>query len=281
MKRSSIIHDEIQQINTVDMLAQTFKGISSHHISRLKNQVLQSKEFFGELWGVYTQLRTNPRQRQTKKAVKHTGKTLFIVVTSEGALSGDIDRKLVDWMLKDYKPSSHDIIVLGHHGMMQLAQSQVKIKKYYKLPDKDVTQIDPGPIIDEVVKYSDAQVFYQTYITLSKQDIKSIDLFEAVQDLGGEAVTKQEAITRENYIFEPSFEEVLTYMESIMMGVALSQVILESKLAQYASRFNAMSKAHEKATEITKDLKLDFRRSKRSESDERTREVINGLRYGG
>lgn len=281
MKRSNLINDEIQQINTVDMLAQTFKGISSHHISQLKNQVLQSKEFFNDLWGMYTQLRTNPRERQLKKAVKYPHKTLFIVVTSEGALSGDIDRKLVDWMLEEYRPESHDIVVLGHHGMMQLAQSRVKVKKYYKLPDKDVTQIDPGPIIDHVSKYFDAKVFYQTYITLSKQEIKSIDLFEALQGLGGEATTQKEAITRENYIFEPSFEEVISYMESIMMGVALSQVILESKLAQYASRFNAMSKAHEKATEITKDLKLDYSRSRRAESDERTREVINGLRHGG
>jgi hypothetical protein len=34
MKRSNAIAEEMQQIETVDMLAETFKGISSHHISR-------------------------------------------------------------------------------------------------------------------------------------------------------------------------------------------------------------------------------------------------------
>ncbi len=279
MRRSNAIQEEMQQIETIDMLAQTFKGISSHHISQLKNQVLQSKEFFADLWTIYTQLRNDPNQ-QTQRNIANPGKTVYIIVTAEGGLSGDIDKKLVEWMLQKYDADTHDIIVLGHHGVLQLAQAGVEIKKYYKVPDKDVTQVDPGPIIDDILEYENAMVFYQTYVTLGVQDIKSIDLFEAVQDLGEETGTTGQRITFENYIFEPSFSEVVSYMESIMMGVALSQVILESKLAQYASRFNAMSTAHEKAQDITQDLRLGYRRAQRAESDERIREIINGMRHG-
>lgn len=280
MRKSNAVAEEMNQINTVDMLAQTFKGISSHHISQLKSQVMQSKEFFGDLWTIYTQLRRNPKDRR-HYAPAYPDKTVFVVVTAEGGLSGDIDKKLVDWVLEKYDKTQHDIIVLGHHGVLQLAQAGVGIRKYYKLPDQDVTQIDPGPIIDDILDYGDVQVFYQTYVTLGVQDIKSIDLFEAVETLGEETdADDKQRITRENYIFEPGFYEVLTYMESIMMGVALSQVILESKLAQYASRFNAMSAAHEKASEIIQDLRTNYRRAKRAESDERTREVINGMRHG-
>lgn len=279
MKRLNTIQEEMQQIETIDMLSQTFKGISSHHISQLKNQVLQSKKFFSQLWTIYTQLRTDPRDRSHRHPA-HPGKTVYIIVTAEGGLSGDIDRKLVEWMLENYDPQKHDIIVLGHHGVLQLAQSGVGIKKYYKVPDQDVTQVDPGPIVDDALEYGNAIIFYQTYVTLSVQDIKSIDLFEAMQDLGEETGTTGQRITYENYIFEPSFAKVIDYMESIMLSVALSQVILESKLAQYASRFNAMSAAHEKAQDITRDLQLDYRRAQRAESDERTREIINGMRHG-
>lgn len=279
MRKSQDILEEMDQIKTVDMLAQTFKGISSHHISQLKNQVLQSKEFFSDLWTIYTQLRGNYENRSDHK-VKYPGKTVYIIVTAEGGLSGDIDRKLVDWMLEKYDAEENDIIVLGHHGVLQLAQAGVEVKKYYKIPDKDVTQINSVPIIDDVMSYDGALVFYQTYVTLTVQDIKSIDLFEAVQDLGAESKAIEQRITRENYIFEPNFDKVIEYMESIMLGVALGQVILESKLAQYASRFNAMSAAHEKAQDITKDLNGNYRRAKRAESDERIREVVNGMHYG-
>ena len=58
----------------------------------------------------------------------------------------------------------------------------------------------------------------------------------------------------------------------------LSQVILESKLAQYASRFRAMSAASDKAKENHADLKLLFNRTKRALEDERLKEVVNGMR---
>lgn len=280
MRRSNAISDEMEQIKTVDMLAQTFKGISSHHIAQLKNHVLQSKEFFADLWGIYIQLRRGPRARDYSE-LAYPDRTVYVIVTAEGGLSGDIDKKLVDWVLTQYDKNQHDIIVLGHHGVLQLAQAGVTIKKYYKIADQDVTQIEPGPIIDDVLEYGQAFVFYQTYVTLTVQDIKRIDLFEEVESLGEESGVQGERITRENYIFEPSFNDVLAYMESIMMGVALSQVILESKLAQYASRFNAMSAAHEKASDISQDLHMDYMRAKRAESDERTREIINAMHHGG
>ncbi len=280
MKQSNAIQQEMQQIETIDMLAQTFKGISSHHISQLKNQVLQSKEFFADLWTIYTQLRSDPKDRSYREPV-YPGRTAYIIVTAEGGLSGDIDKKVVETMLQQYDPDKQDVIVLGHHGVLQLSQTGTQIRKYYKIPNQDITQIDTNPIINDILEYENAVVFYQTYVTLGVQKIKHIDLFEAVHDLAVETGTTSERITAENYIFEPDFQQIVNYMESIMMGVALGQVILESKLAQYASRFNAMSAAHEKAKDIQQDLRTTYRRAKRAESDERTREVINGMRYGG
>jgi len=62
------------------------------------------------------------------------------------------------------------------------------------------------------------------------------------------------------------------------MQIALSQCILDSKLAQYASRFRAMSAAKERATELQSDLTLLYNRTKRRLKDERLKEVTNGLR---
>lgn len=285
MKRSEAIQIESAQISTVDTLATTFKGISSHHIASLKEQVLSSKDFFADLWGVYNQLKIIPKGQVFERHKAKNDKTVFVVVTAEGGLSGDIDKKLVDWMLQFYDPAKIDIIVLGHHGTMQLAQAGIKPRKYHPLPDKDVVDIDLMPIISDVMEYTQAKVFYQTYVTLLQQEITSIDLLQVIQTLGEESDTDSEVITSKTYIFEPSFNEVVEHMESIMMSIALSQVILESKLAQYASRFNAMSIAHTKAQEIQAGLSRTYNQARRAEDDERTREIINGrkrrLSYGG
>jgi F0F1-type ATP synthase gamma subunit len=67
-------------------------------------------------------------------------------------------------------------------------------------------------------------------------------------------------------------------MEEAMMSLAFSQAILESSLAQSASRFNAMAAAKKLAFELIMLHKLEFHRAKRSESDRRLREVLIGIK---
>jgi F0F1-type ATP synthase gamma subunit len=63
-----------------------------------------------------------------------------------------------------------------------------------------------------------------------------------------------------------------------MVKIAIAQLILESKLAQYASRFRAMTASHERADEGKQDLHLEYNRARRALKDERLKEVINGLK---
>ena len=63
-----------------------------------------------------------------------------------------------------------------------------------------------------------------------------------------------------------------------MLNIALSQIILDSKLAQYASRFRAMSAANENARESFDEVTLLYHRAKRNMQDQRLKEVMAGLR---
>ena len=53
-------------------------------------------------------------------------------------------------------------------------------------------------------------------------------------------------------------------------------MLLESRLAQYASRFNAMYAAKTKAKKLQGLLQLQLHRSKRTVTDERTKEILSG-----
>ena len=79
---------------------------------------------------------------------------------------------------------------------------------------------------------------------------------------------------------DPTTGRVPTDAERVkaMMTIALSQAILESSLAQAASRFNSMAVAKKRATELLYDYRLEFHRAKRSESDRRLREVMVSIK---
>lgn len=282
MRNTNDIAREEKAIGTLVELTGVFEGIASMRIAQIKNQVLQATRFFDDLWHIYSQLRVDNLFRfgRSQSDEEVIDKELRILITAEGGFSGDIDQKLVRYMLQTHDKEKHDVLVIGHHGAMQLAQRGVGFIKYFKLPKKD-ENINVTPILRYVKKYRTTFVYYQEYVSLMVQDVKRIELSNAVQDQGKRSQASEEYISVDNTIFEPSVYSVIDHLESSMMQIAISQLILNSKLAQYASRFRAMSASHTRAQETKDDLHLELNRAKRAIKDQRLKEIINGLRKAG
>jgi len=266
-------------MQTMVQLTGVFEGIASMRISQIKDQVQQSEDFFNQLWHIYSQIRVDElfhfgRSQAVEKVIE---KELFVVITAEGGFSGDIDHMLINLMIKHYNPGKNDIIVIGNHGAVQLQQSGIKFIRAFKMPAQD-NNINVTPVVSEVQKYVSTVVFYQTYVSLTIQDVKRIVLSKAVAERGRSAGDPKVTISEQNYIFEPSTYAVIDHLERSMLYITLSQVIMESKLAQYASRFRAMRSANDKADESFGEAQLHYSRARRRIKDERLKEVINGLR---
>jgi ATP synthase F1 gamma subunit len=281
VRQLSEISKELEAMGTIVELTSAFEGIASMRISQIKDQVQASEKFFGELWNIYSQIRVDELFHfgRSQSVADIIEKELLILITAEGSFSGDIDHKLIVEALKHYRPEKNDILIVGHHGAVRLAQSGIPFIKSFKLPEKD-RNINVMPIVTELQKYASTTVFYQSYISLMTQDVKSIKLSAAVAERGKGTDKSEDIITEQNYIFEPSTYEVIDHLESSMMQITLSEVILESKLAQYASRFKAMSLARDKSEDSFSELNLHYLRAKRYIKDERLKEVINSLKKG-
>lgn len=279
MSRLQEIQKQMHGVKTIVEISSIFEGIASLKITRIKNQVLQSTQFFNELWGIYTQIRVDPifRFGRSNEEGEVIDKELFIIITAEGGFSGDIDQKLVRFMLENHDEKKNDIIVIGHHGAVQLSQAGISFKKYFKLPAND-QHINVSPLIKYVQQYKSATVFYQEYISLMVQDVRKISLSSAVSNIGRKSEKSEEYISEDTYIFEPSAYVLVDHLERSMMRIALEQLILESKLAQYASRFRAMSASHQAADDQLADITLRYNRGKRAIKDDRLKEIINGIR---
>jgi ATP synthase F1 gamma subunit len=273
------IAKERDAMATMGKLSSAFEGIASMRISQIKDQVLQSQSFFIELWRIYSQIRVGDyfnfgRHNTDEIPIQ---KELMILITSEGSFSGDIDQRLIKEALSHYSPDRNDIIVIGHHGAVQLAQNGIKYKRSFKTPQKD-TNINVMPLTQEAQHYMSTVVYYQNYISLTKQEIKSIQLKSEVTARGRQVAAGADIITEKNYIFEPSSYDVVNHLERSMMQIMLAEVILESKLAQYASRFRAMTGARDKSNERLLELVMFYNRGKRHVKDERLKEIMNGIR---
>lgn len=276
MRRANVIEKDAASIGTLKDLTSVFESLASTQVAKVKGKVQLSEEFFNLLWQRYTALRVDPKKRITMRdGVGDNGRNVLILISAEAGLSGDLDMRMIESMQHEYDPTTTDIVVLGSHGASQLSQRGIPYIKFFQVPETD-RYIDVSPVIDIVLPYQKITVYYEEYLSLGQQEIRSINLVTQLQEMSEDAT--EDVMTAYDTIFEPSIDEIAGEMEISMISLALSQTILQSGLAQAASRFNAMTVAEDRAGELLGEYKLEFHRAKRSESDRRLREVLVGIK---
>lgn len=280
MRRPLEIKAEEASVRSVVSLTSALESLSSMQIAKTKNKVLISNQFFDEVWNIYKQIRVDVLFNFGREIdEKPIDKELLILITAKGGLSGDIDQRLVRKFMDRYDPAKNDVLVIGHHGALKLRQQHVDYTYYFDLPEQDYINLDP--LMDITKKYTQSRIFYQNYISLSQQEIKDVDLSEVVSSKGRVAdmsTVSDDLVSEKNYIFEPSPYAVAAYLENSILRLTLAQFIYDSRLAQVASRFKAMSAAKERSIETATELHTEYNRAKRNQVDTRLKESLAGLK---
>lgn len=280
MRRPLEIKAEEASVRSVVSLTSALESISSMQIAKTKNKVLISNQFFDEVWNIYKQIRVDVMFNYGR-IVGETpiNKELLILITAKGGLSGDIDNRLIRKVAEHYDEAKNDILVIGHHGALKLKQAHIDSTYYFDLPEYDYINVDP--LMDVIRKYARSRIYYQNYISLSQQEIKDVDLSEVVSSKGRVAdmsTVSSDMVTEKTYIFEPNSYAVAAYLENSILRLTISQFIYDSRLAQVASRFKAMSAARERSVANAVELHTEFNRAKRSQVDTRLKESMAGLK---
>lgn len=280
MRRPLEIKAQENSVRSVVSLTSALESLSSMQIAKTKNKVLISNQFFDEVWNIYKQVRVdvlfNFGRTEDETPIE---RELLILITAKAGLSGDIDQRLIKKFMDYFDDDKHDVLVIGRHGAQKLKQAQVDYDFYFDLPESDYINVDP--LMDIIKKYRGSRIFYQNYVSLGRQDIKSVDLSEVVSSKGRVAdlsTVSDDLITEKTYIFEPNSFQVAAYLESSILRLTISQFIYDSRLAQVASRFKAMSAAKERSIERANELRLEYNRAKRNQVDTRLKESLAGLK---
>lgn len=280
MRRPLEIKAEEASVRSVVSLTSALESLSSMQIAKTKNKVLISNQFFDEVWNIYKQIRVDVLFNFGRAPEAEViDKELLILITAKGGLSGDIDQRLIRKVVEHYDETKNDILVIGHHGALKLRQAHIDYTYYFDLPEKDYINVDP--LMDIIRRYARSRIYYQNYISLSEQAIKDVDLSEVVSSKGRVAdldTVGDDIVSEKTYIFEPSSYQVAAYLENSILRLTISQFIYDSRLAQVASRFKAMSAAKERSVDTATQLHTEYNRSKRNQVDTRLKESLAGLK---
>jgi ATP synthase F1 gamma subunit len=291
MAQKKLIIEELEALNSIRDLAQSYEEIAVIRIQKIKDSVLKTREFLTDLSDVFVDLKSSYERElrdlmeQIKKGDKKllpilqkNNKTLLVYLSSNGGLYGSVTQKTYNLFVNDLKSNKMgetELVIIGRAGKEMYANSGMKKPyEYFEIPDASIEVTHIKDLMKKFLQYEKVYVYYGKFGNVVRQTPISTSI-------SGEDIFETEVpsvIPREDrFIFEPILEKIFHFFETQIMANLFSQTLLENQLARHASRVNAMEEALGHIEDESKKLHQQQTRLKHLLSNKKQLETMSGV----
>jgi ATP synthase F1 gamma subunit len=291
MAQRKIIYEELEALNSLKDLAESYEEIAVVRMQKIRDSVLKTRDFLADISDVFVDLKSS-YNREVKDlmekiktgdqgilpALQKINKTLYVYLSSNGGLYGAVTQKTYKLFMQELAKTDKnktDIVVIGNAGRIMFEGSgYARPFEYFEIPDTSIELTHIKTLMKKFLQYEKVIVFYGKFGNVVKQSpietsITGEDIFET------ETLTQ---IPREDrFIFEPTLQKIFHFFETQIMANLFSQTLLENQLARHASRVNAMEEALGHIEDETKKLNAQKTRERHLSDNKKQLETISGV----
>lgn len=283
------VRTRITSVSSTQQITSAMKMVSAAKFRRAQNAIVGMRPYAAQLSEIVDDIDTGGDVLTAYHAVRPLRSVLLVVVTSNKGLCGAFNSNVlkqaqsrIDHYLqalpsdgtlqvmsigkkssemlarrKDIQLTAHDDLLdnASFDGAAALADDIMK-----RFEDK---QLDHVEIIYNRFKNSLVQVLStEQFLPIAPKDIKETKDHEAAQT--------------NDYIYEPSKEDIVRSMVPLTLRSNFYRMILDSLASEHGARMNAMQKATDNATELLKDLRLSYNKARQAAITNEIIEIVSG-----
>jgi F-type H+-transporting ATPase subunit gamma len=270
MPNARAIKQRIKSAKNISKITKAMEMVSASKMRKSQQQATLSRPYAVELQRILEKISqyTNPESHPLLYNTTE-GRDLLIVVSTDrglvGGLNSNLFRALLHW--KELHPDAAYISV-GRKAKQFLTRLGLELYADFSPFVDKVSYPDSLPMSTMVMKAFLNKEFRSVYVahmqminTLAQKPIfdQLLPLKPSeIRDASSEPTVPQE------YVFEPSAEEVLGWLLPYYIENSVYFTLLESKASEHSARMISMKNASDNAKEVVKILSLEYNRSRQA-----------------
>src|SRR3989338_9234184 len=143
---------ETEFLTILRTILETYEEIAATRMARIRTSVLGSRDFLLEINAIFQQVKSSYQsaieQLLKKKKIKdptkltfikRNGKTLYIFVSANTGLYGDIIKKTYDVFIDNLKKTPGDVVIIGKLGLEMFKADRTSAPvSYFDCPDNRI-----------------------------------------------------------------------------------------------------------------------------------------------
>ena len=279
------IRTRISSIESTQKITSSMKLVSAAKLRRAQSAIQYLRPYSEKLTEILHNLSASAGSMEEMPLFesRNPDKVVIVVITSNKGLCGAFNAniiKAVNHLVEEKYAAQHaagnvHLICIGKKGYEQLHTSYPILQHNEALLDNpEFTEI--AGICDQLTEkflnheIDKVDIVYNQFLNAATQRI-TMEEFLPLSNLEEEAST-----TNNDYIIEPSPEEVLTELIPKILRNQLYKTLCDSIASEHGARMISMTKATDNATEILRDLRLKYNNARQSSITNELIEIVSG-----
>lgn len=274
------IRNRISSIGSTMQITSAMKMVSAAKLKKAQDAITAMRPYSSKL----TELLQNLSATLDSDAggaystQREVSKALIIVVTSNrglcGAFNSSIIKETINTIENNYQGVEVDLLTLGKKGNDILSKEYNVIDNRNDVFD-NITFENVAGVAQQVMdmyvagSYDKIEIVYNRFKNAATQIIQ-VEQFLPIKPVEGDANTNQD------YIFEPSKEEIVLELIPKSLKTQLFKAVRDSFAAEHGARMTAMHKATDNAKELRDELLLTYNKARQAAITNEILEIVGG-----
>lgn len=279
------IRSRITSVGSTMQITSAMKMVSAAKLRRAQDAITQMRPYAEKLQSILSNVSSSlDASEGVYSAERDVKRVLLVAVTSNRGLCGAFNNNVIKECrrLVEELDAQVEILSLGKKADDFFAGTPLHTREGhdeipYTLYD-DLT-FDRVSGIAEVImeqyvsgRYDEVRVVYNQFKNAAVQILQS----EAFLPFVPEADESETSSVASEYIFEPSKEFIVEELIPKALKLQLFKAVLDSHASEHGARMTAMHKATENATELQKELKLQYNKLRQAAITNEILEIVGG-----
>ena len=278
------VRTRIASVSSTQQITSAMKMVSAAKFRRAQNAIIGMRPYSAQLNEILADIDVGDGVQTPYHAVREVRTVVLVVVTSNKGLCGAFNSnvlKLAQQRIDHYRRQQAAIrlICIGKKASELLAkQKDLLLSSYDEMLDSPsfdaVATLADTLMEDYAEKRIDCVELVYNQFKNSLSQVLSCEQWLPVEPNKSNGVRENRKAN--DYIFEPSKEEILREMIPLTLRSTFYRVVLDSLAAEHGARMTAMQKATDNATELLKELRLNYNKARQAAITNEIIEIVSG-----
>jgi len=289
MANLKAIRIRLNSVKSTRQITSAMKMVAAAKLRKAQDAIVQLRPYAGKLNEILTGLNTALRDTETENIYAErkdgSGKVLIIVVTSNkglcGAFNANVIREVRRIMQEKYNDQARkgdlSFITIGKKGNDVLKRMKVNIIEDQSNLWTELTFGRTAELADRLIglylkkEYDTIEIVYNQFKNAAMQKLTD-EVFLPVTS----STTEKEETVAADYIYEPDQVSIVSELIPKTLRIQLFKALLDSFAAEHGARMTAMHQATDNATELIRDLTLQYNKARQASITNQLLEVVSG-----